>query len=420
MNHRLQNASSRALTIGTLAVVLLMALAVALGFGPLGGPKEMSLRLQFDEATSLYVGDKVTVLDVPIGEVTSIRPRPDRVDVEVKVDGGTPLPADARAVLVAPSLVSIRHIDLTPYQGGARLSDDATIPMARTASPVEWDKVKEQLSRLTEALGPRGANQDGAVTRLLTVSASNLSGRGADMKATLDSLSKAMTTLSQGGDDLFATVRNLQVFTTALDQSQAQIVDFNRRFANVTESLDADKGQLAAVLRTLADVFPELQSFLKENRADLVKAVDEFRVPAGYIANQRQNLADILQVVPGALSNFYNILDPDIPGPTGSIALANFSNTAELICAMSYSLGGTPAQCVNLLQPIAKYLNLGAPPLGLIPILRDGRDNVAPPPGAPARSSATVDPAAPGESTPEQSSVGSLANLLSGLTGGSR
>jgi len=406
------------MAIGSALVAVLIIAALLVGVGPFSGSSKVDLTLQFNEATSLYVGDKVTVLDVPVGQVTSIEVHPDHVDVSVKVDGDTPLPADARAILVAPSLVSIRHVDLSPYTGGPRLRDNATIPVARTASPVEWDQVKEQLSRFTEALGPQGANKDGALNRLLTTSAKNLRGRGADMRTTLDSLSAAMTTLSESGGDLFATVRNLQVFTSALEQSQDQIVDFNRRFSTVSKSLDANKGQLASVLKTLADVFPELQNFLKENRADLITAVDKFTVPARYIANQRQNLADVLQVVPGALSNFYNILDPDIPGPTGSIALANFSNTAELICALSYSLGGTPQQCQNLLQPIAQYLNLGAPPVGLIPILRDGRDNVALPPGSTATASGRAVESPPPSSDP--GSLGTLGDLLTGLAGGAR
>jgi len=431
MSLQLRVPSYRILSLWGVGVATLLIGGTLAGIGPMGHGKT-DLTLQFSEVAGLYVGDTVSVLDVPVGEVTSIEPHPGHVDVGVAVDDEVPLPADAKAVIVAPSLVSIRHIDLTPYSGGPKLESNATIPVSRTASPVEWDRIKEQLSRLTEALGPRGANKDGSLNSLLRVSAKNLDGRGGDIHATMEALSTALATLSESGGDLFGTVRNLHVLTTALDESEDEIIGFNERFANVSQSLDTDKDDLVKALDALAALFPELQKFLKDNGDALIQAVSKLRGPAKYIADERQNVADILQVAPGALSNFYNIMDPDIPGPTGTFALVNFSNVAEVICAMSYSMGGTPDQCRNLLEPIAKYLNLGAPPAGLIPILRDGRNNVEPPPGSASTSRVATPAAAASESGQGSRSLvppiapqvdpllGGLDSLMSGLAGGSR
>ena len=65
--------------------------------------------------------------------------------------------ADARAVIVAQNLVSARFVGLTPSGGvGPTIPDGAVIPLSRTAVPVEWDEVKEQLARLATDLGPAG------------------------------------------------------------------------------------------------------------------------------------------------------------------------------------------------------------------------------------------------------------------------
>ena len=66
-----------------------------------------------------------------------------------------PVPADVRAAILSPSLVSARAIQLVPaYSGGPKLAAGATIPQDRTAVPVEWDDFRQQLEKLTDSLQP--------------------------------------------------------------------------------------------------------------------------------------------------------------------------------------------------------------------------------------------------------------------------
>ncbi|NED70021.1 mammalian cell entry protein, partial [Streptomyces sp. SID10244] len=75
-----------------------------------------------------------------------VTPRDGDVEIKMQVDKDTPIPADAKAVVVAQSLVSGRFVQLTPvYAGGPKLAASADIPMNRTAVPVEWDDIKKQL-----------------------------------------------------------------------------------------------------------------------------------------------------------------------------------------------------------------------------------------------------------------------------------
>ena len=52
------------------------------------------------------------------------------------------------------------------------------IPLSRTSVPLEIDELSESLSRVSEALGPDGANADGALSDLLDTAAENLDGNG--------------------------------------------------------------------------------------------------------------------------------------------------------------------------------------------------------------------------------------------------
>lgn len=412
----------RALPAGRRNLILIVVVAVVLvtaGFHFIRGANDTEITLRFSQTKGLYKGDTVAVLGVKVGRVLSVHAEPSGVVVKVRVRSSQKIPADAKAVLVAPTLVSIRRIELAPvYSGGPVMQDGDTIPESRTAVPVEWDDIKDQLVRLSDAIGPNGANKNGSLGRLLEVGAKNLHGQGARIGETLNSLADAMETLSASGGDVFATLRNLQVFTKALEQSDALVATFNARFASVSGILAEDSGELSAALVALEKAFPKVQRFIKTNGDELISTVDALRAPTKLLSDNRQNLADVLQVVPGTLSNFYNIFDPDLPGPTGELTFANVNNIGEFVCSSLLSLGGTPQQCVAALGPVAKYLNLGTLPVGLIPILRDGRDNVEP--ASPTSGGRASTSGIQGTTPPTTAPAGGFDALLGALLGGSR
>ena len=119
-------------------------------------------------------------------------------------------PTDAKAVIISPTLVTARAIQLTPpYRGGPTLQDRAVIPQQRTAVPVEWDDVRLQLQRLANTLQP--TQPDGASTlgSLVHTTADNLRGQGAAIRDSIVKLSQAMSALGDHSGDIFGSVKNL-------------------------------------------------------------------------------------------------------------------------------------------------------------------------------------------------------------------
>ena len=109
----------------------------------------------FAESNGLFVGDEIRILGVAVGVVDKIEPQPTSSKVTFSVDKQYPVPADARAAILSPSLVTSRAIQLVPvYSGGPKLSPGESIPLNRTAVPVEWDDFRKQLEKLTDALQP--------------------------------------------------------------------------------------------------------------------------------------------------------------------------------------------------------------------------------------------------------------------------
>ena len=170
----------------------------------------------FANSNGIYVGDEVRILGVPVGRIDKIEPQTDKVKITFWFDGAHQVPADANAVIMSPSLVSVRAIQLTPpYEAGPTMADGTVIPAERTAVPVEWDDFREQLRRLTETLQPTEPGGLSTLGAFVTTAADNLRGEGENIRDTLIKLSQAFSALGDHSTDLFSSVKSLSILVSA-------------------------------------------------------------------------------------------------------------------------------------------------------------------------------------------------------------
>jgi phospholipid/cholesterol/gamma-HCH transport system substrate-binding protein len=262
------------------------------------------LTAHFTEAVGVFVGSDVRVLGVRVGEVTAVVPQGSTVRVDMRYDAHVDIPADAQVVIVPPSVVSDRYVQLTPgYTDGPVLADGADLPTSRTVVPLEIDDVYRALNDLSQALGPNGSNASGALSDLVATARANLQGNGEALHDTIGGLSDALSTVADGRDDLFDTLGNLADLTSALAASDQQVRDFNARLADVGGQLAAERDDLAAAVRTLASALSDIRTFLDENRDALVSNVDGLADITGVLVSQQKALMEVLDVAPLALSN---------------------------------------------------------------------------------------------------------------------
>ncbi len=347
------------LTRLVVAIALLAAVAFVGAKFVFGGDSGTKVTAFFTRSTGLYSGDDVRVLGIKVGSIDSITPEPTGVRVTMTVDHGVDIPADAKAAIVAPNLVSGRFVQLVPaYISGPKMVSGAVIPLTRTAVPLEWDDVKAQLTRLATSLGKKGLNGKGALGGVLGTVDANLTGSATELHSMLHNLSTASATLANSRGDLFATVRNLQVFIAALDRSDGAVRAFSGQLTGVSSLLDQNKSNLAVALSELDSAMSAVNSFLRSNRGSVKHGVASL-ASLTHILNQKQyQLQLLLHVAPTALSNFYNIIDPRYHAATGTLAIGNFDNVAQLVCRQVIATGGVVSDCVKLLQPLVKQIGL--------------------------------------------------------------
>lgn len=319
---------------GALVAVGAVVLLVAAGalwwvFRDLGAKR---ITAYFDETVGVYVGSDVRVLGVPVGTVTSVTPRGTQVEVGLTLDDGVSVPANADAVIVSPSVVSDRYVQLTPaYTGGPAMADGAVIPLGYTATPVELDQLYASLDQLTTALGPDGANRDGALSDLLNTAAANLTGNGQALGTLIDQLGAATRTLAGSSGNLFGTVDNLQKFTTMLKDNDAELRAAVAQLDQVSGFLAADRQDLAAALNELATALTQVRAFIQNNRTALASNVTKLAAITQTLVNQRASLAEALDVFPLAATNLGNAVDPANHTLDGRADLNEFSSAYPVL-----------------------------------------------------------------------------------------
>ncbi|MGH3644011.1 MAG: MCE family protein [Mycobacterium sp.] len=330
----------------------------------------------FPTATSIYPGDDVKVSGVKVGTIDSIEPQGTRTKMTMKVDRAVPVPADAKAVIVAQNLVAARYVQLTPaYRTtGPKMADGAVIPLERTAVPVEWDEVKRQLERLATDLGPTSDVSTTSVGRFIDSAANALNGNGDKLRQTLAQLSGVGRILAEGSGDFIGTIKNLQVFVTALRDSNEQIVAFNDRLATLSSVLDGSSSDLDAALKNLSVAVVEVKRFVAGTRNQTAEQVQGLAQVTQTLVDVKEDFEQVLHVTPNAFANAYNIFDPDIGAVRGGFSIPNLASPMQFICGMIGATQNTTAPetaklCNDYLGPALRLLNLNYIPVPINPYL---------------------------------------------------
>jgi virulence factor Mce-like protein len=290
------------------AVACVLALVVAAAvWWIFSGANSRRVVAYFDQAVGVYAGSNVEVLGVKVGSINSVTPVGTQVRVDMTVDRSVHIPANAKAVVVAPSVVSDRYVQLAPaYTGGPTMADNGVIPMTRTATPVELDQLYDSLNKVSSSLGPNGANAHGSLSNLLNTLAANLNGNGQNLHDTITQLSQLSTTLDSNKSDLFATVDNLSKFTQTLADSDASVRQFTDQLTNVTGFLAGQRSQLGAAVDELGTALGQVQSFIQNNRSEIKSNVDNLQDVTKVLVDERSALAEVLDVAPLALDDVVN------------------------------------------------------------------------------------------------------------------
>jgi phospholipid/cholesterol/gamma-HCH transport system substrate-binding protein len=329
----------------------------------------------FANSNGIFPGDEIRVLGVPVGKIDTIEPQPERAKITFWVSDKYKIPADVKAVIISPQLVSARAIQLTPvYAGGPELPDNGVIPEGRTAVPVEWDEFREQLQTLTDTLQPADSGGLSPLGGFITTTANNLRGQGASIRDTITKLAQAFSALGDHSTDIFGTVKNLSILVTALQSSSDLMGQLNRNLAAVTSVLSDNPAELGQAFSDIYKAADDVEEFVAENRDALGTTSEKLGSITTALNDSLDDIKQMLHVLPNGLQNFVNIIQPGSAAVTGILAANNFANPISFLCGAVQAASRLNAEqsaklCVQYLAPIVKNRQWNFPPIGLNPVV---------------------------------------------------
>jgi len=358
-------------------VVLAVTLTLTLAAGALLVSQSMgnsTLRSHFvayfDNSSGIFAGDEVRILGVPVGAVEAIEPQPTRAKITFWVDRAYRVPADAKAVIVAPQLVTARAVQLTPaYAGGPTLPNGAVIPQDRTAVPVEWDDLRAQLDKLTAALQPTAPGGVSTLGAVINTAADNLRGQGASIRDTVIKTAQALSALADHSGDIFGTVKNLSILASALQSSTESMALLNRNMAAVTALLANDPDEVGQAVQDLDAAVADVGGFVADNRAALGISFDRLSSISQAIADSLDDVKQALHILPDTAAGLSNSYQPAQAALTGALMVNNFANPISFLCGAIQAasrLGAAQSAklCVQYLAPIVKNRQYNFLPVG--------------------------------------------------------
>jgi phospholipid/cholesterol/gamma-HCH transport system substrate-binding protein len=359
------------LIVGTIVLIVAVVVAI-LGWNFYKKMTTNTVVAYFTQTLALYPGDRVQIMGVQVGAIDSIEPAGDKMKVTFHYDSKYDVPADASASILNPSLVASRTIQLSPpYTGGPVLADGAVLDLDRTQVPVEYDELRDSLSRLLTDLGPTPEQPKGPFGDIIESAADGFAGKGEQLNATLNNLSQALSALNDGRGDLFSVVKSLALFVNALHQSDQQFVALNDNLAQFTNAFTNTDREVADALQDLDELLTTTRGFIDENGEVLSHDIQNLAEVTNAILQPepRDGLETALHAYPNVAANLMNISSPNAGGIVAMPVITNFANPMEFICSTIQAgsrLGYQESAelCAEYLGPILDSIKFNYLPFG--------------------------------------------------------
>ncbi|MFC3849845.1 MlaD family protein [Corynebacterium hansenii] len=278
-----------------LVAVVIIGLIAVVG----GNSREVTAK--FSSTSGLFEGSPVRIMGVEVGTVTEIKPVGDQAEVVMSLDDDIQLPADVGAYVMTPSVVAERFVELSPaYQGGQELGADEAIPLERTHAPLDFGKMIDSIDVITQGLSQAGSEEGGAALNDL---AGGMSANSEEMARSLDAMMRATSVVGARSEDIGTLLENLQLIMEAAGANNGELTQLLRDSNSVAKAIQASETDIGTSMADLKTLLEESSKIASEHGEDVAATVDASAALGGALADQKVNLAELIDTLPLGMQN---------------------------------------------------------------------------------------------------------------------
>jgi len=298
--------------LGTLALVSLVALVVALTvFSSLHLGKR-SYTAEFLQAASLRPGDEVSIAGIPVGTVSATDLTGDRVLVTMKLDGGVRLGDRTRAAIKLTTVLGSRYVELRP-QGEGHLADDR-IPLANTTVPYDLQKL------LTDStLTFEDVDAERFAESMVTLS-QQLHGVPSVLPEALANVEDLATVIADRRDQIAELLRSTATVATVLGDQQDDLAALITQGRELTGEIVARRAAVERLLAAATNLITTADEVSGADHVHLDQMMADMREVTAMLGDHDALLRNLFQIMPVAMRNAANatgtgpFLDFMLPG----------------------------------------------------------------------------------------------------------
>ena len=281
-----------AIAIAIIGLVVLALLATAAynadSLPIIGGGT--SYTAEFSEAAGLHASDPVYIAGVEVGRVTAVELVGDRVRVSMRIKDAW-IGDQTNASIGIKSLLGAKSVSLDP-RGERALDPRTIIPLQRTAAPYD---VLEALNGLSGTLQEIDTGQ---LERSLQTLADTFRGTPAEVRGTLEGLSRLSRTVASRDQEIRHLLENTDAVSGVLAGRNAEferlLSDGNLLLAEVRRRREA----ISVLLSSTQRLSVQLSGLVTDNRQQLRPTLEQLDRVAAVLQRNQENLDRALQLAP--------------------------------------------------------------------------------------------------------------------------
>lgn len=358
------------------------------------GPGAETYTVEIENVATLEPNSPVMIGDVVVGSVRSMTVQDWHAKVEISVEPGVEVPANAVASVGQTSLLGSMHLALDPPPGERPQGRLAPGSVIRLDDSSTYPTTEQTLASLAAVVNGGGLGQTGDVIYNMSGA---LNGREQQIRDLLNRLDTFVGTLDAQRDNIVSSIESLNRLAARFAGERDDITRALERVPPAIEVLVRERPRLTAALERLGTFSDTTTRFVNDSQADLVRNLENLEPALKALADVGPSLNSVLEfavhfpftqnfidrAIRGDYYNLFAIVDFTIPRLKRTLFLGTrwAQEGAQLVPAP-----GDPQYLQYTYDPLR--LGVDPPPPQFVPPLGDEVFPPAVPPEPPQAATA--------------------------------